>query len=305
MISGGRPRHPEGEVGVRSIKTSVKTGTLALACLCGILLYFNPASSEARAQSPASRAAASFPHETKGHRALDCAKCHSVSPAQIDVKGFPGHLACTPCHNFAAEFFIKPVAFCGICHEGRAVSRSQSALFEFPKRNLRTDFGMDFSHPSHLKPSPVGLNANESNKCAECHRRVEPAAARAEDMTIETGHAACFRCHDEKPLVRPAMFDCAGCHRLGYPQAPRLFGVVREFRHADHDYDIRPKKKSEFQAVKAADALCSECHRAVTRAARLDEIRLPEPEHCRQCHNGKVGLPDVLPASILDSLAKR
>ena len=103
--------------------------------------------------TPSLQSGASFPHDTKGHKALDCAKCHTISPGQIDVKKFPGHLSCTPCHNFASEFFIKPVAFCGICHEGRAVSKSQSALFEFPKKGVRTDFGIDFSHPSHIKPA--------------------------------------------------------------------------------------------------------------------------------------------------------
>jgi hypothetical protein len=288
---------------------------LALACLCGLSLYFNPASSEARPSPQASRALASFPHDAKGHKTLDCAKCHTISPAQVDVRRFPGHLACTPCHNFAAEFFIKPNGFCGVCHEGRPVSRSQAALFGFPKSKVKTDFGMDFSHPSHLKPLPdgnrpavmraAGLSAGESNRCAACHKAVEQAPAGARELTIETGHAACFKCHDEKPLAAPAMFDCARCHRLGYPRAPRLFGIVREFRHADHDYDIRPKKKSEFQAVKAGDVLCSECHRAVTKAARLDEIKLPEPGYCRQCHNGKTGLPEALPQSLLDSLANR
>lgn len=298
-------------MGVRSIKT----GMLALACLCGLGLYLYPDTSEAQSRPAVSRATASFPHGTRTHKTLDCAKCHTISPGQIDVKSFPGHLACTSCHNFAAEFFIKPAAFCGTCHEGRAVSRNQAALFEFPKKKIKTDFGMDFSHPSHIKPldsgnraelmRAAGMGANESNRCSACHTTAAPGVARAQDVTIETGHAACFRCHDEKPLARPAMFDCAQCHRLGYPQAPRLFGVVREFRHADHDYDIRPKKKSEFQAVKAADLLCSECHRAVTAAARLDEIKLPEPALCTQCHNGKVGLPDALPRSILDSLANR
>jgi len=279
-------------VGVRSIKT----GMLALACLSGLGLYFDRALAEAQSP-PASKATASFSHDTKGHKALDCAKCHTISAAQIDVKKFPGHLSCTPCHNFALEFFAKPVAFCGICHEGRAVSKSQPAIFQFPKKSVRADFGLDFSHPSHIKPA---ADRAESSRCAACHQKAGPV-----NMTIETGHAACFKCHGEKPLAGPSMFDCGKCHRLGFPHAPRLFGVVREFRHADHDYEVRSIKKGEFRAVKAEDIMCYQCHQAVAHAARLDEIRLPEPSHCRECHNGRVGLPDALPQSVLDSLSKR
>jgi hypothetical protein len=139
-------------------------------------------------------------------------------------------------------------------------------------------------------------------KCRDCHSLVEPAGGRvpAQEVIIGDAHANCFRCHGMKPEYRPAMNQCAGCHLLGGPKSPDLHGIVPKFAHADHMYDIRPKRKADY--AKKTD-LCLECHANVANTASLKEIRLPEPTFCSQCHSGRFGLPEPLPKGVLNTLA--
>ncbi len=270
---------------------------------------------------------ATFSHKSKKHSELDCARCHSVTRDKIDVKEFPTHDACISCHNFAAEMVTHGNAFCGVCHESKPISKSQPALLRFPKPRTSSEFGYHFSHVSHLKSQEVdvecaqagdrraafivpnsGIAAERQPQCADCHRRTEPAGNSATEMTIETGHAACFKCHCEVPMIRPAMpgmQDCAKCHRIDGPRSPRLFNVVKAFRHGDHELDTRPKRKADLRNARPADYLCAECHQAVAAAGNLNEIKLPEVGRCNQCHNGKAGLPDGLAKDVVDSLKRR
>jgi hypothetical protein len=278
---------------------------------------FTPLVSEV--QSASSRA--TFPHGKPKHKTLECSKCHTISPAKIDVKEFPGHGACVSCHNLAIESISKPAVFCGICHDqprpGALITKAQSALFRFPKPDTASQFGIAFSHPSHLKPDAsrdVVINrtlarqglSNSGNygpppKCADCHH-AQLLRAPAAEISTDTGHRSCFVCHDEHPFAKPSMYQCADCHKRSGLRSPHLYGLVRDFKHSDHDYDIRPKRKADFRVPRAPDYLCTECHTAAAAAASLDAIRLPQQRYCAECHNGKVGLPDVLSRKVLDSL---
>jgi hypothetical protein len=258
------------------------------------------------------REEASFPHGSAKHKTLECSKCHSVTTAQPEVRKFPGHSSCSSCHNLALEALSKPVLFCGICHEARPASRQRAALFQFPKPRVETDFGADFSHPSHLKPMPASaLSTSQTQtglqtpRCTDCHQRISQPAAGTPEMRIETGHSSCFKCHGEQPVKPPSMNQCAECHALDGARAPHLFASVKSFKHEDHEFDIRPRKKREYPLSKAPDYLCSECHSSVVTAARLDHIKLPEASYCAQCHNGRLGLPDSLVQEVLNDLRKR
>jgi hypothetical protein len=285
-----------------------------------------------------------FPHSKPTHQKVDCAKCHTVTAAKIDENTFPDHPSCVGCHNLALEAIDRPVIFCGICHNGRPVSQNQPALFSYPKPGSPGDFGIDFSHPSHLKPfragtsagipagNPTGGNPTTGNPtagnptmnssgeihavafvqrrsgtptCFDCHKPVPRAGASPIQISTATGHPACFVCHGEKPIAQPGMFQCAGCHKLGGPKYPRLYGLVVDFRHSDHVYDTRPIIKGQVSFPRPSDYLCSECHKSAARAVQLNEIKLPQENYCTDCHNGNVGLPDPLSRKVLDSLGKR
>jgi hypothetical protein len=124
-------------------------------------------------------------------------------------------------------------------------------------------------------------------------------------MTVETGHRTCFKCHGEQPVKPPSMDQCAECHKLDGPHSPHLYNMVKAFKHEDHEFDIRPRKKKEYPLAKAPDYLCIECHSSVVAAKALDRIKLPEENRCAECHNGRLGLPDALAREVLDNLRRR
>jgi len=268
------------------------------------------------AQATRTRVGASFPHGKDKHKTLECSQCHKITPAEPNVKDFPGHASCATCHNLALEALTKPVLFCGICHEAGPISKARPALFRFPKPQVPTDFGTDFSHPSHLKQMPQRIAFTSSTqevsgqflqtpRCTDCHKRTQPASPGVPEMTLETGHRSCFKCHGEQPVKPPSMNQCAECHKLDGPHSPHLYNIVKSFKHEDHEFDIRPRKKKEYPLVKAPDYLCSECHASVVAAGTLDRIRLPEENQCVVCHNGRLGLPDSLARDVIDSLKGR
>ncbi|MCI0487623.1 MAG: hypothetical protein L0229_13610 [Blastocatellia bacterium] len=322
----------------------IKKIIFTVGCLLIVGVYFAPSEAreqDASGRQPvqSARVNAKFPHGEKRHSELDCAKCHRVTrEAPFDVKdpngssAYPGHASCTSCHNFALMFFTRP-QFCWVCHDGRPVSKSQPALFDrVPKSEARGDFGIDFSHVNHRKDLPQNITINRfdatpiahfgerflpgaSPKCTECHEELKGLRTGMKDMNTAKGHGACFVCHGDIPAsgriksVRefPYMNDCRECHELGGPRSPHLFDnyPVRGFRHDDHDYDIRPRTKAQIRAIKAEDRLCSECHSAAAAAESLRAIRLPEENHCNECHNGNIGLPDPLETDVLETLRKR
>lgn len=264
----------------------------------------------------------SFDHRSKEHSKINCSACHKVSAAQPEVRDFPGHLQCINCHrhqNFAEQAIVNFSTFCTVCHRGKPISKNAPKMFDFVTRTrqLQSDFGIDFSHVAHRKPLPQDLEVrrfpdsrfrislSESPKCDDCHQRIEPRPANAPEMVIEKGHSTCFQCHNEKPQAArpgfPTMNDCGGCHELGGPNSANLFGKVRAFHHADHEFDTRPIRKADFRR-RATDYLCAECHATVDRAEKLSDIKLPQEQTCNLCHNGRLGLPDALEANVLRQL---
>jgi hypothetical protein len=290
-----------------------------------------------RSQSPrrqtsrpqASRERATFDHKRKEHAKVTCNVCHKVTPQQIEVTSFPAHPTCVGCHNFAKEYFTRGAGFCGVCHETGPTSRTAAGLFNFKERTdklhalLGSDFGIDFSHVEHRKPLPESfefqpvttrpaelpsakLTAGQSARCTDCHQRIKKANAGENELTIEKGHSTCFQCHGMKPESGarenfPYMNDCKDCHAIGGSKASHL-AQIREFSHADHEWDIRPRRKIDYQVKRSPDFLCVECHKSVDQAKQLADIRMPDESSCSTCHNGRLGLPDVLARDLLDKL---
>jgi hypothetical protein len=275
---------------------------------------------------------ATFTHGRKEHAGVNCNACHRVTTQQVDVVSFPGHAACAGCHNFAGEYFRRGVAFCGICHTGP----SRTQLFDFQDKTRRlqslfgSDFGIDFSHPDHRKPLPanfqvqsfankpagisdVTVTPGEITKCTDCHKLIQPVPVSGRELSIEKGHSTCFQCHGMRPDAGaietlsdgkkfPYMNDCRECHEIGAPKGAKDLVDIAEFRHADHEYDIRPRKKVEYRVKRPADFLCAECHKSVEQAENLSQITAPTDENCAACHNGRIGQPDVVARNILDKL---
>jgi cytochrome c7-like protein len=249
------------------------------------------------------------------------------------AKDFP-HTSCIQCHNFAAEVFKATSGksrFCGVCHEQRSISRSDKALHPGVLSAGPTgEFEDVFSHKAHRKTLPVGFQigpisaprpygaqfrAGTGPLCSDCHAQVQRVEAEAKEMLTEKGHAACFVCHGNAPASRsapatefPYANDCRVCHALREPGiiGHSRFGVIKEFKHADHSLDIRPKKKSDFPLSTAPDRLCVECHKPADEAQKLTDIRMPEIAYCQKCHiDDRPGLPGKLTEDLSTRLTKK
>lgn len=250
---------------------------------------------------------ASFPHGKAKHRTLDCAKCHKVSIEKPDVKYFPGHNACSSCHNFGEQALNHADSFCGICHNGTPTSVQQPALFAFPKRTVPTDFGYQFSHVSHLKTLPVNAALKEpfaggqNPICTNCHHMTPTKV----DYTSDFSHGACFTCHGQTPVAAPAFNECAKCHLVDGEHFVSLIDSVKNFKHSEHSIDIRSKKKVELANYRKPDFLCFDCHNNVATSTSLPAIHVPTEQTCNTCHNGRIGLPDPLAMEIITSLKSR
>lgn len=267
-------------------------------------------------QSRSRRDRANFPHNKPKHKTIVCSECHHVTPAEPNVKKFPGHIACIQCHNFAEMAINDFSGSCGVCHTDVPVSKEEAKLYQFPKRAAASDFGIAFSHPSHLKPfarplaaavatiTPVAFGARSNAQsgglvtpsCADCHKLAHNVAEGIPEMSLATGHPSCFACHGATAAKPPSMNQCAECHKLDAARAPQLAGVVKGFKHLDHEIDIRRRKKG--QPVISGEALCVVCHASARNAARLADVRMPASTTCRECHNGGIGFPERLSAAV-------
>ena len=279
-----------------------------------------------------------FPHDQKEHIKVQCADCHLAGkekPRNTDQpmsKDFP-HSTCIRCHNFAAEFFKSafggPSRFCGVCHEPGRISKADKGLRAgvFPKPQI-SDFEDAFSHKAHrktllsdLRIAPVSnppygsqFMPGASPRCTDCHQQVKRARTDTKEFKTEESHRACFVCHGGSPSeprrvaaeTFPYANDCKVCHELSSAGVRRrtLFGSIRDFKHDDHDLDIRPKKRSDFPLPTATDRLCSECHK-LEQVETLNALRLPAAGYCDTCHiSRRPGLPDKLSAEILNKLGR-
>ena len=317
---------------------------VAAACLASPVSRASETALPNQAQSVAGRGR--FPHENKEHRKIECASCHlgaKEKPKNTDqpmAKDFP-HATCVKCHNFAAEFFKavfgKPSGYCTVCHEARRISKADKALIAGSlARGEQSDFGDVFSHKGHRKTLPSDLHitpvssgaragygsqfqAGSVARCTDCHAQVMRAPRNAMDMKTEKAHASCFVCHAGNPpeprRVPAAEFpyenDCAGCHALragegGMLRAASIAGMIKDFRHNDHDLDIRPKKRSDFPLPTARDYMCVDCHAPAGDSERLGDIRLPGAGYCDRCHiDNRPGLPAALAADVRGKLTAR
>src|SRR5215471_11603671 len=108
FVSGSKP--------LNGIAASYRRSAAVLAIVAAGLVFWMLGSSHASDSSvaaqtnePDANQRAAFPHGKPKHSTLDCSKCHTISPAEIDVKKFPGHAVCVACHNLALESINKPI----------------------------------------------------------------------------------------------------------------------------------------------------------------------------------------------------
>ena len=253
-------------------------------------------------------ASAAYSHLHPKHVGIECHECHALESNQADIHKMPGHAACVGCHNFATEAVKRADAYCGECHTSLEASTDHPSLYDFPRQHSSHDFGDLFSHVAHKNAgAATRCGASEStsgsasqSQCADCHAPLK-SATKQPDKQMEASHTFCFACHCDSPRgysaaqknLNPSRNDCAVCH-VGHEAPLTVFADVKDFRHADHIFDTRPRKKNAGPVSHDPDVLCVECHRTAAESRQLSDIRPPAAATCASCHTGKVGLPDPL-----------
>ena len=206
---------------------------------------------------------------------LDCRDCHAATQDQVRLTRLPPHNACMRCH--VEQFTAKDQKICAVCHTDRIMNKAPQ-LKEFPDFQQPTQFQMVMNHKVHVDPNdPAVLKFHMLAKCEACHKQ-------SADAVYETvpGHAECQECHN-KPAVKPAMADCAGCHKiLPGQRAASLVSYVRpvagKFSHQHHEIDAKTGERIE----------CVKCHASVAGSKALAGLKPPPMDRCTDCHNGEV-----------------
>ncbi len=228
---------------------------------------------------------------TNKKRKLVCADCH-----QLDLKrqaanirpGAVGHKPCIECH--AKQFYVdKPLRICAVCHRTAEYKAKNPADVPYVTTAYRSQFGLAFSHRSHLTPDghiggvnreyPFQLN------CEFCH----PLATGGVKRQTPT-HAQCFVCHATPapaalsvltaaernflPRVIVRMDQCQWCHTSAAMEPKvNLFAnrPLTAFRHSAHLEEPDPAHPGEMRRV-----ACESCHKDQRNSPSVFKTRLPE-----------------------------
>lgn len=249
--------------------------------------------SEAGGKSPLDYAR--FKHSDHGFmnkkRKLICADCHSLEmkKAATSIRpGAVGHKPCLECH--AQQFFQdKPLKICSVCHRTAEYKTKNKADIPFTTTAFRSQFGLAYSHRSHLSADGhVGAVNREypfALQCEFCHKLAGDGVKRE-----LPSHPQCFVCHAPLmptataqltaaeqaflPKVVVRMDQCQWCH-VGLQMETKVDIFANRpagnFRHAAHLEEPDPKNPNRRRKVE-----CESCHKNQREVPSVFMIRLPE-----------------------------
>jgi c(7)-type cytochrome triheme protein len=217
-----------------------------------------------------------FKHSSQRHTGLACTACHNRAADNSVKPAFPNHPACIDCHK--NQFLTPGTPFCAICHAN--VASGKPPLKSFPS-TFKEAFNVKFDHAQHLTGA-----ARPKNGCAACHDR---PLNRGVALAIPAGlnaHTQCYSCHTP-PSKSPAgkeIASCGVCHnQQAFARTSTNAGAFRlGFDHSKHG----PRQRLE----------CATCHTLTAGLARGRQASAPRAmEHfatgggqsCATCHNGK------------------
>ncbi len=189
-------------------------------------------------------------------------------------------------------------------------------------------------------PTPAAAPAPVFYNCAICHKTITQmpkyvprkitgekslADATADTFTAlsKTGadffkdgpdsHASCFTCHYQR--VKPAAYDCAGCHRLTEPyfEKKAIERYSLKFSHSTTNHvnkdcttcHVRITQNSDISKMKDADVPFQTCSTSSCHGSNIEEetkkreasSAAKQPAfQCSYCHTTAVGRYDIPPS---------
>ena len=144
----------------------------------------------------------------------------------------------------------------------------------------------------------------------------DPATTQPAPAFFKNGpdsHASCFTCHYQR--VKPAAYDCAGCHKLTEPYFEKK-GIERysiKFNHSSTNHvnkdctvcHVRITQNSDVSKMKDADVPFQTCSTSSCHGSNIqEEIKNREASvtnkqkvfQCSYCHTTAVGRYDIPPS---------
>jgi hypothetical protein len=226
----------------------------------GLLLAASAAFAEAPATKPAPAKA------VIGND--DCAKCHTVQPADIAAAGgkHKSEIGCIDCHTGHRPSSAKNIPECSNCHSGKPHYQTTGCLN---------------CHKNPHTPLTITFAGNLTDQCLACHT---PQITQLRDNKSKHTLLACTTCHRvhrqvpqcvqcHKPhSVEMTATDCKQCHKAHMPKAVTYAATIPNKSCAS----CHQKAFSLLAASKAKHAklACAFCHKDKHKA-------VPK---CQDCH---------------------
>ncbi len=278
---------------------------LFLPISLGVLLVSLPAAAAPRADAQRESAATllekkpvdytKFNHADHGltnkKRKLVCADCHILDPKKLGTNvrpGTVGHMPCIECH--AQQFFKdKPLKICAVCHRSSNYKTKNKADVPFTTTAFHSQFGLAFSHRSHLDPNRHlhGLNRQYpfNLHCEFCHKLAADGVKRE-----LPSHPQCFVCHAPSkpaavavltvsereflPKVIVKMDQCQWCHTS--PNMEPKVNIFANRTPSAFKHSARLQEPDPLHPGQMRKVPCESCHKNQREAPSVFSIRLPK-----------------------------
>src|SRR6266516_2291177 len=217
-----------------------------------------------------------FRHTSQRHSSLACTACHQRAADNSIKPTFPNHPACTNCH--LAQFVTPAVPMCSICHVD--VKSGSPPVKAFPA-DFKVSFNVGFDHAQHMNGA-----TRPRNGCAACHDKPLNRGAALSIPVGLTAHTQCYSCHtpSSKSASGNDIASCGICHQTrAFARTSTNARAFRlSFSHSKHG----PRQRLE----------CASCHTLSAGLPQGRQVRSPAAaEHfppgrgqsCLSCHDGK------------------
>ncbi|HEX3101645.1 MAG TPA: cytochrome c3 family protein, partial [Pyrinomonadaceae bacterium] len=176
-----------------------------------------------------------FPHDI--HQNLIAKNTNfGVAPGHFILAGFTATATPTPTPDPGPQFYN-----CAICH------RSITQMPKYAPRKITIEQALGTAQADVFVPAPAKPDDPAST---------QPVPAFFKDSP--DSHASCFTCHYQR--VKPAAYDCAGCHKLSEPYFEKK-GIERYSIKYDHSYKDHANKD------------CTVCHVRITQNSDVSKMK--------------------------------
>ena len=229
-----------------------------------------------------------FPHDIHQNLIAANSPREDVAIGHFVLAAFTPTVTPTPTPAPTPQFYN-----CSICH------RSFTEMPKYGPRTISNQKALAPAQPDVFVPMPTKPDDPAATKPAPEFFKDSP-----------NSHASCFTCHYQR--VKPAAYDCAGCHKLTEPyfekKAIQRYSIKFDHAYKDHANKdctvchVRITQNSDVSKMKDADVPFQTCSTSSCHGSNIaEEIKNREASiaagqpafQCVKCHTTAVGRYDI------------